>query len=221
MKSDLEHRQLNEAKWAGWAESLDKTGFRNSYLRRAQRELISLLEVKEDMSFLDVGCGTGWALGQIAVLAEGNGRFYGVDLSPEMIAKARENFEGLDSFHFVIASAEDMPLESDFFDVIICTNSFHHYFNPAKALREMRRLLRPGGKVYILDPTADRWLIRQADKLIRILEPAHVKMYSSREFRGLFGGAGLRYSETKAINWHEKIHVGERPSESCCGGRSG
>jgi ubiquinone/menaquinone biosynthesis C-methylase UbiE len=211
MKSDLKHRQLNEAKWARWADSLDKRGFRKSYLRTAQRELISLLEVKENISFLDVGCGTGWALGQIAVLARGKSRFYGVDLSPEMIAKARENFKGLDSFHFVIASAEEMPLESDFFDVIICTNSFHHYFNPAKALREIRRLLRPGGKVYILDPTADQWLIRQADKLIRILEPAHVKMYSSREFQELFGGAGLTYSETKAINWHEKIHIAEKP----------
>lgn len=210
MKDHSKHLELNEAKWDKWADTLDKKNWRNDYLRNAQSQVISLLNVHPGIHFLDIGCGTGWAVEHVAELVDDQGLFYGVDLSPKMIEKAKSNFHGRANLFFTQANVESIPLENEFFDIIICTNSFHHYPNPAKALDEIYRLLKSGGKVYILDPTADTWIIKLADKIIKIVEPEHVKMYSTKEFQEMFNKAGLKYSNSKIMNGHESIHIGEK-----------
>lgn len=200
----------NEEKWDRWAEAFDGDSWRYRYLRRAQNRVISLLGAKEGISFLDFGCGTGWAIGQVADLVNNNGVFFGVDLSPKMIEKAKENFGERTNFFFKTANAELIPIESVSFDTVICTNSFHHYLDPDKALIEMTRVLKKGGRLYLLDPTADNWIIKAADRIIRIFEPAHVKIYSTKEFQRMFAGAGLRYIMTPTIGTFQKVHVGEK-----------
>jgi ubiquinone/menaquinone biosynthesis C-methylase UbiE len=148
MRDEERHIQSNEEKWDKWADSLDSKGWKYDYLRDAQSKLISLLDVKENVHFLDVGCGTGWAVGEAAKLADYKGMFYGVDLSPRIIEKTKSNFRGKDNFHFIQANSESIPLNDDFFDIIICTNSFHHFLHPGKALHEMYRLLKKGGKMH-------------------------------------------------------------------------
>ncbi len=209
MKTEAQHKKLNEAKWDKWASTLDGKGWRRDFLRRAQSKVLSILEVKEDVHFLDIGCGTGWAIGKAAEIVNEKGEFYGVDLSARMVEKAKENFSGKGNYHFLQANAEAIPLEGNFFDVVICTNSFHHYLHPEKALKEMRRLLKTDGKLYILDPTADLWIARLADKIFRIVEPEHLKMYSSKEFQQMFERAGLKYSRSEV--GREKIHIGTTP----------
>ncbi len=211
MKDESKHVQMNKAMWDKWADedTLDNNGRNSRFLRAAQREVISLLNVQPDVHFLDIGCGTGWAVGQAANLVNGKGLFYGVDLSPKMIAKAKDNFSGKENFRFMEANSESIPLDDNFFDIIICTNSFHHYLHPDKALKEMYRLLKNGGKLYILDPLADTWIVKFFDRLAKLKEPEHVKMYSTKEFQQLFEGAGFKYSSVKT-NWHQGIHIGEK-----------
>ena len=210
MKDSSKHLELNEAKWDKWADTLDEKSWRNDYLRAAQSKVISLLNVQPGVHFLDIGCGTGWAVGQVAKLVDDQGSFYGVDLSPKMIEKAKSNFRGRDHLFFTQANVESIPLNSDFFDSIICTNSFHHYPNPAKALNEMYRLLKSGGKVYILDPTADTRLMKLIDKIIKAMEPEHVKIYSTKEFQQMFSEVGLKYLNSKLVNGRESIHIGAK-----------
>ena len=210
MKDETKHLQMNEAMWNKWAGWLDTDNRRTRYLREAQSKVISMLDVRPSVHFLDIGCGTGWAVGQAANLVDDHGLFYGVDLSPKMVEKAKSNFSGKDNFHFLQANSESIPLDDGFFDVIICTNSFHHYLHPEKALKEMSRLLKSGGKLYILDPVADSWFIKFWDMLAKLKEPEHVKIYSTKEFQSLFQQAGLKYLTTNRINWHAAIHVGEK-----------
>ena len=210
MKDSSKHLELNEAKWDKWAGTLDEKSWRNDYLRAAQSKVISLLNIQPGVHFLDIGCGTGWAVGQVAKLVDDQGSFYGVDLSPKMIEKAKSNFRGRDHLFFTQANVESIPLDSDFFDSIICTNSFHHYPNPAKALNEMYRLLKSGGKVYILDPTADTRLMKLIDKIIKAIDPEHVKMYSTKEFQQMFSEVGLKYLNSKLVNGRESIHIGAK-----------
>ncbi|HUH98807.1 MAG TPA: class I SAM-dependent methyltransferase, partial [Anaerolineales bacterium] len=134
MKDETRHVQLNEAKWDKWAPAMDRQGGRYDSLREAQGQVVSLLDLHEGVHFLDVGCGTGWAVGQVAERVNGRGLFYGVDLSLKMIERATHNFGGQANFRFLRANSESIPLDGDFFDIIICTNSFHHYLNPDKAL---------------------------------------------------------------------------------------
>lgn len=210
MKNEEKHVQSNQVKWDKWADSLDGKSWRYDYLRDAQSKLISLLDIQENVRFLDIGCGTGWAVGEVARLVDNKGLFYGIDLSPKMIERAQSKFSGKDNFHFLQANAESIPLDDDSFDIIICTNSFHHYLHPDKALNEMYRLLKKGGKIYILDPTADNWTSRAADKIIKLIEPEHVKLYSTKEFQQLFENARLRYATSGTIKATSKIHIGEK-----------
>jgi ubiquinone/menaquinone biosynthesis C-methylase UbiE len=212
MISESEHIKLNKEKWDKWAESADGKGFRYDFLRRAQGKLISSLDIKENVSFLDIGCGTGWAVGQAANSVNYKGSFYGVDLSVKMIEKARENFKDLRNFHFINANSESIPLDDNLFDIIICTNSFHHYLNPEKALKEMGRLLKSGGKLYILDPTADILIIKILSFLMKMSRSGHVRLYSTPEFKGMITGAGLSYSGPLKI-YHEKAHIGEKQAD--------
>jgi len=204
------HIEINENKWDKWAKSYDGKGWRYIYLRKCQSGVVSLLDIKENICVLDIGCGTGWALGQIAKLVDGKGSFYGIDLSAKMIEKAKENFKEQKQFQFMKANAESIPLEDNKFDVIICTNSFHHYLNPDKALKEMYRLLKAEGKVYILDPTVDMWILKIVSKLIKLLDPSQVKLYSTKEFKELIIGSGLMYVGRRKIRMQQKVHMGEK-----------
>lgn len=207
---ESEHINSNIEKWDKWAQIADGKGRLFDYLRKAQTVVISMLDIKGDQNFLDMGCGTGWAVGQAAIMAGNKGSFYGVDLSPKMIEKAKENFSGSDNFHFLVANSESVPIEDNFFDFIICTNSFHHYLHPEKAMKEFQRLLRKGGKVFILDPPADTWFFKLTDRIYKVFEPQHVKLYSTAEFKSMILDSGLKYSGSRKIENREKVHIGEK-----------
>lgn len=83
---ESEHRRINEKKWDEWARTIDRKSFRTNYLRSAQLAVISLLDLKENVSMLDIGCGSGWALDQASKLVNDKGAFFGVDLSTKMIS---------------------------------------------------------------------------------------------------------------------------------------
>jgi ubiquinone/menaquinone biosynthesis C-methylase UbiE len=208
------HIELNKAKWDKWAATADGKGWKYEYLRSAQLSVISMLGIRENMNFLDIGCGTGWAVGQAARIIDFKGSFYGVDLSQKMIEKAEENFKEYPTFHFIKANSESIPLKDTFFDIIICTNSFHHYLHPEKSMKEIFRLLKPGGRIYILDPAADSWIMKVVDLIIKLFEPGHVKIYSSKEFQKMMSAAGLKYIGNKEIQTREKVQIGEKTNSS-------
>lgn len=207
---ESKHTAINEAKWDKWAGTLDSKTKRNDYLRKAQNDVIALLEIGENICLIDVGCGTGMALGFAAERNSWKGTYYGVDLSEKMIEKAKENFKGKENFHFIQANSESIPLPDNFSDYIICTHSFHHYFHPVLALKEMHRLLKPGGKIYLLDPATDWIMMKVIDKILRATDKAHVKMYSTKELKNMFSTAGFKYLYNKPIMGPVKVHIGEK-----------
>jgi len=101
-------------------------------------------------TILDVGCGTGNLLSTIP--RETATRLYGVDLSPEMVRLAGQKL-GPDA-EIKVGDSEDLPWPVSSFDIVCCTDSFHHYPRPEKVLQEMKRVLKPGGHLIIGDPWA-------------------------------------------------------------------
>ncbi len=65
MKDETKHVQMNEAMWDKWADAdtLDNNGRMSRILRGDQSKVISLLNIQPNVHFLDIGCGTGWAIG--------------------------------------------------------------------------------------------------------------------------------------------------------------
>lgn len=94
-----------------------------------------------DRDVLEVGCGTGRILHRLAEVAR---RAVGVDLSPGMLAHARER--GLDVHE---ANATDLPFEDESFDVVVSFKVLAHVEDIGRALDEIHRVLRPGGKAVL------------------------------------------------------------------------
>ena len=207
MQEANEQAKLNEQLWDSRAATYDK---RFSFTRWTQKKLVLMLNLQENAQLLDLGCGTGWAVRYGAIQAHENGLFYGVDNSSKMIEQAEALSKNYKNVHFLKSRVEELPLDNSFFDVVISSNAFHHFADPEKALREAYRVLKPSGKLYILDTTANNILMRMVDRVGRKIEAGHVKMYSTNEFRALFGKAGLCYIATEPVFSAIKVHVGQK-----------
>jgi ubiquinone/menaquinone biosynthesis C-methylase UbiE len=209
-----EYIRLNEKKWDARAETFERKWFnRFNFFQFLQMRVIALLYLNKGQHFLDIGCGTRWAVRYAASVVQNKGDFYGIDISPKMIEKAKEICGSCENIHFDKANAEKLPFENDFFDFIICTNSFHHYFNPSRVLAEVFRVLKSHGRFLILDATTDGPLVKIIDRFIRKRDHTHVKMYSTREYRAFFTQAGLKHVSSKSI-WGPmmsmKVHIAEK-----------
>lgn len=119
------------------------------------------------MELLDVGCGPG----SITIeLADHVARVEGIDAAAEAIATARAAARSSTRIGFRIGEAHDLPYDDDSFDVVYAHQVLQHLRDPVGALREARRVLRPGGLIAVRDadygtmvhaphdPRLDRWL---------------------------------------------------------------
>ncbi len=208
MDPNSEHAGLNERKWDSRAATFEQKRF--DYFRWLQRKVIRLIDLRPGLHFLDIGCGTGWAVRYVASLLQDEGEFNGVDISGNMIDTALARSAGFRNVHFYKANAEQIPLESGSVDHAICTNSFHHYLDPSKVLREIHRLLTGEGRLYILDVTTDDFLMLWIDGRVRQREREHVKFYSSQEYQTMFAAAHLKYLTSKLVAYPIKIHIAEK-----------
>ena len=107
--------------------------------------------VQPDDTCLDVGCGDGRAAG-VWVSVRG-ATYVGVDISPEATAQAAA--VGLDAR--VIDDASRLPFGDGAFDSVVCLEVLEHLFEPQHALREIRRVLKPGGTLILTVPNVAYW----------------------------------------------------------------
>ena len=107
----------------------------------------------------DLGCGTGALL---PVLAGPAAHVIGVDASAEMLGSARARVSGLNNVEVREGSLEALPLETSSLDAALLALVLHHVPSPADALSEAARVLKPGGRLLIIDMTShDREEYRQ------------------------------------------------------------
>ena len=111
------------------------------------RELLKCAGVAPGMRVADIGCGVGTVTNELANLVGPAGQVIGVDLSPDQLAQAGDRLarSHIAQVSFIEASADDTALPGASFDLVYCRFLLLHLVEPRAALREMRRLLRPGG----------------------------------------------------------------------------
>jgi len=170
----------------------------------AQRASFLLPYLRPGMSLLDCGCGIGAITVELARrLAPGE--VVGIDIAPVQVersqALARE--KGVTNARFEVGNAYELPFPDASFDAAFAHRVLEHLRDPLRALKEMRRVLKPGGVAGILDPDRGSTLFSPARPLLqelmslvlRIREQQGSSLYYARHQRGLLLEAGFAHSE--------------------------
>ena len=158
------------------------------YVEATTRETLRRTPMTPSARVLDVGCGTGELLRRLrakypgAVLA-------GLDPVAEMLAVAREKLSGREDLR--IGYADALPWDGATFDVVVSCNMFHYISHPVAALREMARVLRPGGTLVLTDWCDDYLACRLCNLYLRVTNRAFYKTYRQAECAALLAAAGF------------------------------
>jgi SAM-dependent methyltransferase len=149
--------------WDAMSATNAETDDRRAELKRLQSGLC----LGPGVRLLDAGCGTG----QFGIaFARFGCRVMGVDLSPAMLDRARRNAETAGvAIDFAPGPIDRMPAPTDAFDAVFARTVLQLLPDPLAALRELRRVLRPGGRLYASVPGALSPIYREAWR--RFVEP--------------------------------------------------
>lgn len=157
-----------------------------------EEALLKLVGDRPFQSMLDLGTGTGRLLEIFAPLYR---RGIGIDMSREMLAVARSNLDRAGIAHAQVRQGDIYapPVERDAFDLVTIHHVLHYLADPALAVREAARLLRPAGRLVIVDfAPHDLEFLRE--------EYAHARLgFSDRQIADWFGEAGIDLEETRNL----------------------
>ena len=141
-------REFNQWAEAGRGEEMEQHHI------SITEQTLALMGLKHGERVLDLGCGAGWATRLLAQLVAGGGerpgQVVGLDVSDEMVRRARGASTQCDNVLFVVGSAQQIPWEENFFDKVLSVESFYYYGDQDGALDELFRVLAPKGELFIL-----------------------------------------------------------------------
>ena len=153
-------------------------------------DAIGMLDIDEDDTVLDVGCGTGFAT---EGLLEETEHVYGLDQSVDQMEKAWAKLGKHDRVQFVRGDAERLPYASDSFDIVWSSGSIEYWPNPVAALREFRRVVKPGGQVLVVGPNNPK------NTVVQRLADAVMLFYDDEEADRMFTEAGFERIEHRLM----------------------
>jgi ubiquinone/menaquinone biosynthesis C-methylase UbiE len=130
------------------ADQYDEDGNAESCWGRVTRSRAAAIRLEPAYHCIaDVGCGTGWALVDLAARSSPDLELIGVDPAPNMCRRARKLAEGYPNIRILEGSFEDLPLESASVDYLYSTLAFHWCADPERAVEEIARVLHPAGSM--------------------------------------------------------------------------
>lgn len=121
-----------------------------SDLYRRRLAVLDALAVRPGESVLEVGCGGGHLLPMLASSVGEGGHVLGIDISPDQIAAARERCSGMQCVEVAVRDVNQLPYDDGSIDAIAAIQVIEYLKEPGKALAELRRVAKPGGRLVIL-----------------------------------------------------------------------
>jgi ubiquinone/menaquinone biosynthesis C-methylase UbiE len=162
------------------------------------RKLLAATHIEPGQRILDLACGTG-IVARLAVDAIGeSGSVTGLDVNPGMLAVAR-SVASDSGIEWQQGNAESIPFTSDSFDVVLCQLGFQFFADKSTAMREVQRVLAPGGRVLLTvpGPTPELFAVMEAviaqqisSETARFLDQVF-SVHDAAEVQGVFEQAGL------------------------------
>lgn len=194
MRTSEEYRKLSIREFTK-AAKIYESGNAGVYEMCKKDYLPILEEIRKEQfeSLLDAGCGTAPML-SLLTKEYSDKHYVGLDLTPEMIQMARE--KNLLNTEFVVGDCENLPFAPESFDIIINSQSFHHYPNPQKFFNSVCKVLKKGGCLILRDNTGPAWIVWLMNHveipLINLMGHGDVKVYLLDEVKQLCENAGLK-----------------------------
>lgn len=171
-------RRNDVDRFGRWASTYDRSSLQRLVFEPVHRATLDTTsrDVGQPGCVLDVGCGTGLLLRRVAAVFPG-AELVGVDPAEEMVHQAEVSMPTGVGARFAQGAAEALPFADASFDLVLSSMSFHHWADQQTALREVRRVLAPGGLLALADGFAVGWLrfaFWAAGKRHRIHTPAEL-----------------------------------------------
>ncbi len=161
--------------------------------RQMTEAIVAEAKVEPGMQVLDVACGTGEPAISIALLLKGTGLVVGTDISPAplKIAAQRARERSLGNVRFQQADVHSLPFADGSFDRVTCRLGIMFFSDLARALREMRRVLKPSGRVTLLawGPMQQPYFESTVGAILRVVPGSALPASGRQMFR--FGEAGV------------------------------
>ena len=199
--SDNSHLQLDPSEIWSAPDSLERW-----------RQLMSWFAPKPGERILDVGAGHGNALRFIAGQVGPKGRTVGVELDLGTAAALTDSsiLEGSAIPSGLVGDAQDLPFDDAAFDAVLCVNVLEAVVDRARALKEMRRVLKPGGRLLLAHDDYESQVYSCADRelcrrVVRAFADSTFKSYANsdgqmgRRIWGLFTAAGFVEPELRVL----------------------
>lgn len=201
-----DYKKLSESAFNIQAKTYD-TDKNGKHARTLYQHIIDTLSILQFSNVLDVGCGTGEILSAIRKLYP-TVSLQGIDISQEMLKQAES--KEIDNVKLYLGDAEYLPFENASFNVLICTDSFHHYPKPQRVIYEFYRVLQNNG--YLL--LADFWKPFPIRQLMNIFIPfsnkGDVKIYSQSEILRFLKHSGFQDVQYQKINKSSYLVVAKK-----------
>ena len=137
------------------------------------------------------------------------------------VGKQESKKAGIENITFVKGMAEELPFLNDSFDIVISRLAFHHFVNPKEIFAEMKRVLKPGGKLVLMDMTVEKEEFHEeVDRIERIRDFSHVRELSKEEMFQLYKENGMTVSVQEQIDvpvelesWMDLTHTSQEKRE--------
>jgi SAM-dependent methyltransferase len=152
--------------------------------------IADLVRAERGGRYLDLGCSAGLYTRRLAARLRDSGDVMGIDISPSMLKEASRRARGLGvTSSFARADAENLPFADASFAGAVCGGSLNEFGDPARTLRERRRVLEPGGRVAIMGILKAQ--TPRGRRLQSFLSTGGVRFFEPEEVLSLLNHAGL------------------------------
>lgn len=175
------------------------------FTRDLKRKLVENASLGANARVLDVACANGSLLHMLNAKNPIEG--YGIDISGEMIKNAKLLHP---SFTFTVSNSSKLDFEDSFFDAITVCAAFHHFSEPLSFLKEVDRVLKRNGLLFIMEPYFNPATRVLFNMLIPFMKMGDVKIYKRREIQNMIGSTRLVNIHYSRQTGHGCLFVGRK-----------
>ncbi len=185
------------------------------YSRETIDEAIRFAKLEGTEAILDTCCGNGELLQYIA-LSQHRGPLVGVDFSEAMLNVAVRRLKSYPAIALKQEDISHLSQPSDYFHLVFNTNAFHYLEDPSLSLGEFFRVLRPMGRLILVDLAANSRLTRIWAKLRRLIQPSYQQLYQPEDLQHYLEKTGFMITRRKLwrINllWSVMLFEAQKPA---------